>query len=261
VTPARELNFAVVIPAFDEAATIRAVVEGALRQSALVIVVDDGSGDGTSDRLEGLPVVLLRNPERQGKGASLWRGMEHALAQGVDAVVTLDGDGQHDPADIARLLTAWRQSPGSIVIGARLADCDNIPKHRYLANRFANFWIAWASGRPIEDSQSGFRVYPSSLLRRVSVARGRSAGFVFESEILIEASRLGAGCTAVPVAAIYPLSARPSRFRPVLDVLRITRMVAWKLLSRGLYLNGLASSLAHRPEENSEAEAERLYKS
>jgi glycosyltransferase involved in cell wall biosynthesis len=261
VTPARELNFAVVIPAFDEAATIRAVVEAALRQSALVIVVDDGSGDGTSDRLEGLPVVLLRNPARQGKGASLWRGMEHALAQGVDAVVTLDGDGQHDPADVARLLTAWRQSPGSIVIGARLADCDNIPKHRYLANRFANFWIAWASGRPIEDSQSGFRVYPSSLLRRVSVARGRSAGFVFESEILIEASRLGAGCAAVPVAAIYPLSARPSRFRPVLDVLRITRMVAWKLLSRGLYLNGLASSLAHRPEENSEAEAERLYKS
>jgi glycosyltransferase involved in cell wall biosynthesis len=261
VTPAQVLNFAVVIPAFDEAATIRAVVEGALRQSALVIVVDDGSTDGTAACLEGLPVTLLRNPANLGKGASLWRGMEQALAQGAEAVVTLDGDGQHDPADIARLLAAWRQSPRSIVIGARLADSRNIPLYRYLANRFANFWIAWASGRPIEDSQSGFRVYPSSLLRRVSVAHGRSAGFVFESEILIEASRLGAGCAAVPVAAIYPPSARPSRFRPVLDVLRIARMVAWKLLARGLYLNGLASSLAHRPEENPEAEAERLYKS
>jgi glycosyltransferase involved in cell wall biosynthesis len=261
VTPAKDLNFAAVIPALDEAATIRAVAEEALRQAALVIVVDDGSADGTAGRLEGLPVTLLRNPANLGKGASLWRGMEHALAQGVDAVVTLDGDGQHDPADIARLIAAWRQSPRSIVIGARLADSRNIPMYRYLANRFANFWIAWASGCPIEDSQSGFRVYPAALLRRVRVAHGPGAGFVFESEILIEASRLGFGCAAVPVAAIYPRAARPSRFRPVLDVLRITRMVAWKLLSRGLYLNGLASSLMRRPEESPEAEAERLYKS
>lgn len=261
VTPAEQPKFAVVIPALDEAATIRTVAEGALRQAAHVIVVDDGSADGTAARLEGLPVVLLRNASTQGKAASLWRGMEHALAHGVDAVITLDGDGQHDPADIARLVAAYRQSSARIVIGARLSDRHKIPAYRYAANRFANFWIAWAAGYPIEDSQSGFRLYPAALLRRVRVAHDRGAGFVFESEILIEASRLGVASVAVPVAAIYPHSARPSHFRPVVDILRITRMVAWKLLSRGLHLRGLVDSLMSRPAVYPEGEAERLYRS
>jgi glycosyltransferase involved in cell wall biosynthesis len=261
VTPREEFNVAAVIPALDEAATIRAVAEGALRQAARVIVVDDGSADDTAARLHGLPVVLLRNASTQGKAASLWRGMEYALAHGVDAVITLDGDGQHDPADIARLIAAYRQSSGRIVIGARLSDRHKIPAYRYAANRFANFWIAWAAGYPIEDSQSGFRLYPASLLRRVLVAHDRGAGFVFESEILIEASRLGVASVAVPVAAIYPNSARPSHFRPVVDILRITRMVAWKLLSRGLHLRGLVDSLMSRPAVYPEGEAERLYRS
>jgi len=259
--PAVVPNLAVVIPALDEAATIRAVAEGALRQVARVIVVDDGSTDGTAARLEGLPVVLLQNAETQGKAASLWRGMQHALANGAEAIVTLDGDGQHDPAEIARLIATYRRAPGRIVIGARLADRHRIPAYRYAANRFANFWIAWAAGYPVEDSQSGFRLYPAALLRRVNVSHGRGAGFVFESEILIEASRIGVGSVAVPVAAIYPRSARRSHFRPVVDILRISRMVAWKLLARGLCLRGLIDSLTSRPEVYPEGEAERAYRS
>jgi glycosyltransferase involved in cell wall biosynthesis len=261
VISAEQPTFAVVIPALDEAATIRAVAEAALRQASRIIVVDDGSVDGTAARLAGLPVVVLRNASTLGKAASLWRGMEHALAHGVDAVITLDGDGQHDPADIARLIAAYRQSSARIVIGARLSDRHKIPAYRYFANRFANFWIAWAAGYPIEDSQSGFRLYPASLLRRVRISHDRGAGFVFESEILIEASRLGVASVAVPVAAIYPHSARPSHFRPVVDILRITRMVAWKLLSRGLHLRGLIDSIMSRPAVYPEGEAERLYRS
>jgi glycosyltransferase involved in cell wall biosynthesis len=265
VTPPKEMRFAVVIPAHNEVATIRAVVESALRHAALVIVVDDGSDDGTGAALAGLPVTLLANPTNQGKAASLWRGMQHALGHGVDAVVTLDGDGQHDPADIARLVTASRRAPGQIVIGARLANRRNIPALRYFANRFANFWIAWASGYPIEDSQSGFRLYPEKLLREVRAAHDRSASFVFESEILIEASRLGVASVAIPVAAIYPPHARRSYFCPVLDVLRIGRMIAWKLLSRGLSLGGLVRSLKRRPREfEQQPQEERqdgLYKS
>ena len=204
MTSAAQPKFAVVIPALDEAATIRTVAEGALRQASRVIVIDDGSVDGTAARLEGLPVVLLRNASTLGKAASLWRGMEYALAHGVDAVVTLDGDGQHDPADIARLIAAYRQSSARIVIGARLSDRHKIPAYRYLANRFANFWIAWAAGYPIEDSQSGFRLYPAALLRRVRVAHDRGAGFVFESEILIEASRLG-----IPVIGVVDTNCDP----------------------------------------------------
>jgi len=258
-TDVKKLKLAAVIPAHNESATVRAVAEASLRQVPLVIVVDDGSEDATSARLEGLPVVAMRNETNRGKAASLWRGIEYALAQDVDAVVTLDGDGQHDPAEIARLIAAYRRHPGQIVIGARLADRRRIPLFRYISNRFANFWIAWASGYPIEDSQSGFRVYPAALLRKVSVRHDRSASFVFESEILIEASRHGVGSVAVPVAAIYPTAARRSHFRPAMDALLITRMVAWKLLSRGLYLHGLFNSLRRRSVVD--REGEHLYKS
>jgi glycosyltransferase involved in cell wall biosynthesis len=259
VSSAKELVFAIVIPAYNEAATIRSVAAEALRRGPLVIVVDDGSSDGTAAALAGLPLVLIRNPSNEGKAASLWRGIEHALAQGAEAVITLDGDGQHDPANVVALVAACRLSPGNIVIGARLADRRNIPTARYFSNRFANFWIAWAAGYPIEDSQSGFRLYPASLLRRIQVSHDRRHGFVFESEILIEASRLGIGSVSVPVAAIYPPLARRSHYRPLLDGLRITRMVAWKLLSRGLYLRGLLNSLKGRDVE--EIEVDESYKS
>jgi glycosyltransferase involved in cell wall biosynthesis len=260
VTPPQELNLAVVIPAHNEASTIREVVEAALRHVSLVVVVDDGSRDGTSAAVANLPVTLLANEVNAGKAASLWRGMQYALSHDVDAVVTLDGDGQHDPADIPRLVGAFRREHGKIVIGARLADRHKIPPLRYFANRFANFWIAWAAGYPIEDSQSGFRLYPAPLLAQVRVPHGPSKGFVFESEILIAASRLGYESVPVPVAAIYPVEGRPSHFRQFVDVERIVRMVAWKLITRGLNLPGLVRSLRRRPRQ-ARGERASAYKS
>jgi len=230
-------NFAVVIPAYNEAATIRDIAERALKLCAQVIVVDDGSIDGTARALDDLAVQLLCNDRNLGKAASLWRGVQAALTTGVDMVVTLDGDGQHAPEDIPRLLAAAQQNPGSIVIGARLADRSAIPKLRYFANRAAVFWLSWACGQRLDDSQSGFRVYPAELFRKVSISHDRQHGFVFESEILIEAARFGHRCVMVPIAAVYRVGARASYFRQ-LDTLRIIRMVAWKLLSRGLYPQG-----------------------
>ena len=236
-------KLAVVMPAFNEASTIRDVVERTLREVPWTVVVDDGSTDGTAQMLEGLAVTVLRNERNYGKAASLARGMDHAFGKGATAIVTLDGDGQHRPEDIPRLVAAHRDDPQALVMGSRLHDSGNIPRGRYLANRFANFWIAWAAGRPIADSQSGFRIYPALLLR-ASIPRAlRAPGFVFESEILIEAGRRGVALISVPIAAIYPERARRSHFRPVLDIARITRMVAWKLLSRGFYLSGLIRSL------------------
>jgi glycosyltransferase involved in cell wall biosynthesis len=237
------LRIAIVIPALDEEATIRNVTERALRQSDWVIVVNDGSSDGTAQAVGGLPVTLLSNPRTLGKAASLWRGMAIALAEDADVVVTLDGDGQHEPEDIPRLLATWRERPEAIVIGARQWQRQTVPKMRYFANRFANFWVAWAAGYAIPDSQSGFRLYPAAVLRRVRVARGAGARFCFESEVLIEAGRIGVRSVPVPIAAVYPPQARPSHFRPVADLALIVRMVAWKLLSRGLYLSGLVRSL------------------
>jgi len=225
---------AAVIPAYNEAATIRDVAQGALRQAELVIVVDDGSTDGTAAALAGLDVVLLRNDCNLGKAASLRRGADEAMRRGADAIVTLDGDGQHCPEDIALLLRAWREAPERIVIGSRLHRRSRIPPARYWANRMGNFWIGLAAGYALADSQSGFRVYPARVLREARVRCDRAHSFVFESEILIEAARLGVQARCVPVQVVYSDRARASHFRPVLDFARIGRMVAWRLISEGI---------------------------
>ena len=237
------MKIVAVIPAYNEARTIRDVVLRTLDQLSEVIVVDDGSSDGTAAELAGLRVTLISNPENLGKGASLWRGFAVALAEGADAVVTLDADAQHQPEDIPRLVEAWRAQPGRIVIGARVLDRDKAPPLRAFANRFANFWVAWAAGCPVTDSQSGFRLYPAALLKTVRVAHGPGARFAFESEILIEAGRAGVRSAAVPIAAIYPPQARASYYRSAADTARIVRMIAWKLVSRGLDLPALVRSL------------------
>jgi glycosyltransferase involved in cell wall biosynthesis len=234
---------AIVIPAFDEVRTIRDIAERSLRQCALVIVVDDGSTDGTGAALHGLPVDVLRHERNEGKAASLWDGMQLALEKGAEAVVTLDADGQHQPEDVGRLLLAANEHPQRVIVAARLKGRESYPKARRRANRFADFWISWAAGHPIADSQSGQRLYPAALLRKLDVRHDAGAAFTFESEALIRAARLGYTTVAVPIAAIYDPAGRPSHFRPVRDIARIVMMVAGQLLATGLYPAGLWRSL------------------
>jgi glycosyltransferase involved in cell wall biosynthesis len=241
------MRLAVVIPAFNEARTIRGVVIGALRESPIVVVVDDASTDGTSQALSGLPARVVRHETNLGKAAALWTGFDVAMAEGADYVATLDGDGQHDPADLRRLVNAAARYPRAIVIGARLLDRASAPPSRRVANRIADFWISWAAGYPIADSQSGERLYPSSLLRVIEGTQDRGASFTFESEILIRGARIGFTSVAVPIRSIYPPGGRRSHFRPVRDIARIVSMVARALLARGLYLPGLWNSLRAAP--------------
>lgn len=225
---------AVVIPAYNEAATIRDVAQRALQQAALVIVVDDGSSDGTAQQLEGLGAVVLRNAANLGKAASLRRGAAAAIERGAGAIVTLDGDGQHCPEDIPALLQAWHAEPGRIVIGSRLHAREKIPPVRYWANRFGNSCVGLVAGTPIADSQSGFRVYPARVFGEAQLRYDRANSFVFESEVLIEAARLGIRVVCVPVQVIYSGRARASHFRPVVDFARIGRMLIWRLIAQGL---------------------------
>lgn len=233
----------VLIPAYNEAATIRNLVERTLKIVPSVVVVDDGSSDTTAAQLNDLPVTLLRNERNLGKAASLWKGFDYALAHGAQFVVTLDGDGQHSPEDIGRLLNTARRFPDSIIIGARLHDRKNFPARRYYANQFARFWISWAAGYAIADTQSGFRVYPATLLRRLTRREVSWNGFVFESEVLIVAGNLGVRSVAVSIPGIYPKLARASHFRPVRDIARIVLMVGGRLFKRGMYPAGLWRSL------------------
>lgn len=236
------MNIALVIPVYNEATTIANVIDRARRHLEWVIVVDDGSTDGTEEQLQGFPITVLRHSHNQGKAASLWQGMTFALERQANAVITLDADGQHCPEDIPRLVAASQQHPGKLIIAARLGRRAQVPGLRRFAQGMANFWISWAAGYPIQDTQSGFRLYPAEVLRKVTAARDRQHGFVFESEILIEAARQGCYPVAVAIEAIYHRQARTSYYRPLIDTLRIIRMVAWKLASRGFYLQGLLRS-------------------
>jgi glycosyltransferase involved in cell wall biosynthesis len=209
-----------------------------------VIVVDDGSADGTAEIAVAAGAVVLRQNRNRGKGAALWRGMTHALSLGARRVITLDADGQHRPEDIARLVAVSRRDSSRIVLGSRRAHRRDFPRARYVANRVADFWVSWAAGYPIDDTQSGFRVYPAEVLRRLAARPPRTTGFAFESEILIAAHWQGSRCRSVDIAALYGVMQRPSHFRPFADITRIVLMVAGKLLRRGMYPQGLWHVLA-----------------
>ncbi|MFN3681181.1 MAG: glycosyltransferase family 2 protein [Nitrospira sp.] len=239
--PARQTAspYWVVIPAYNEVATVREVALRARRQCRNVIVVDDASSDGTHQVLEGLDVTVLRNDVNRGKAGSLVRGFEYALSRGAIGILTLDADGQHAPEDIPRFLEQARREPAALLIGVRCRDQRRAHFWRYAANCCADFWISWASGQVIEDSQSGFRLYPALLLQMVKIPHGPNRSFVYESEILIEAARKGTVIQNLTVGVGRRSASSPSHFRPLLDVARITKMVAWKLVSRGMYPVGL----------------------
>ena len=227
---------ATAIPALNEALRIRGVVEDALAQCNRVIVVDDGSDDDTAAQLADLPVTLLRHARRMGKGASLRDGFREALRQGARAVLTMDGDGQHAASDIPRLLAAANRHPGCVVIGARLRKRSQQPLYRRLANEFGDWGIAWGTGYQIADSQSGQRLYPAAVAALDAVP---GEDFVFEAQILISASRrLGTRCVSVPIESRYKSvhsgeQFRPSHFRPLRDLWRITSHIVLQALRHG----------------------------
>ena len=237
----------VVIPAYNEAKTIEDIVRRTIAHCENIIVVDDGSSDGTGDLASDLPVRVVRNERNLGKGASLLAGMREALVQGALAVITMDGDGQHTPEAIPALVKQAQDRPRCIVAGSRLHDPTAIPRARYQANTVANFWISWASGHWIEDSQCGLRLYPREVLDLICAKPRRLSGFVFESEVLIDAAAAGYRCVCVPIPALYDgHTHRPSHFRPVRDIAAIVVMVAGKLFSRGMYPSGFRSSRRER---------------
>jgi glycosyltransferase involved in cell wall biosynthesis len=224
-------RWCVLIPCLNEEAAIQSVVESVLALGAPVIVIDDGSDDRTPEIVAALPVTLLRHDERRGKGEALRHGFREALRQGYEAVLTMDGDGQHLAADIPRIVAAAARYPQHIVIGARLLDREQQPKGRRRANAVADWGISWACGQPIADTQSGQRWYPRAALDLVDLP---AENFVFEAAILIAASReKKIGVVSVPIASRYHGAFRPSHLKPVRDVTRITTYTIGQVLHYG----------------------------
>ena len=222
----------IVVPAFNEATTIADIVERA-RLHGPVVVVDDGSTDDTAARAAAAGAEVIALGARRGKGAALRRGFAEAQRRGAVRVVTLDGDGQHEPDEIPRLLKVAIEEPDALVIGGRLAGLTEapprvIPVGRLAALRVAGFFIDWLSGAPVADTQSGFRVYPASLLAAVRPRRG---GFVLETEMLLRAADRGVAVREVPVTPIH-FEDRRSRFRPARDGLAVGTYLAGRIVGR-----------------------------
>ncbi|MET0226613.1 MAG: glycosyltransferase family 2 protein [Dokdonella sp.] len=224
-------RIAVVIPALNEERAIRGVVEAVLAICPNVILIDDGSTDATLERVADLPLTLIRHATPLGKGQGLRDGFRKARDLGFDAVIAMDGDGQHLAADIPRLLAAARRYPEHIVIGARVRNRENQPPARRRANNFADWGISWGCGLPVVDTQSGQRYYPLGALELVDLA---ADDFVFEAALLIAAAReKNVGIVSVPIESRYQGEFRASHFRPVRDVTRITLYTVGRVVHYG----------------------------
>ncbi len=227
-------GIAVVIPAFNEEATLGQVVQEVLAYTDKVWVVDDGSTDGTRRVAGELPCRMLHHPGNRGKGVSLREGLGAALsADEPEAVITLDADAQHPPEAIPRLVQAFQAGSSHLVLGARLDDRDRMPRTRRVGNAFADFWIGrMAAGISIKDCQTGFRLYSAALLRQLPIEAVPGDGFELEGRLLVESARRGFRVVNTAIPAIYPETARPSHYRPLFDTLRIGTMVAASIFLR-----------------------------
>ncbi|MBX3025141.1 glycosyltransferase family 2 protein [bacterium] len=221
---------AVLIPAYDCAATIADVVGGARRHVDRVLVVDDGSRDDTAARAEAAGAAVLCQPVNRGKGEALRAGFARLAGEGVTHALTMDGDGQHLGREIPALLAASAAAPRALIVGARRIGDQEVTPIKLFGNRFANRWVEIACGQALPDTQSGFRVYPLADTLRLGATAGR---FAFETEVLIRAARAGVEIVSVPVDVYYPPAAeRISHYRPWGDTVRIIAVVVGLILRR-----------------------------
>ena len=209
-----------VIPTYNNAKTLRQVVEEVATYVDNIIVVNDGSTDTTAEILDNLqiPVEIISFKHNCGKGAALKAGIARARTRGFTHAVTIDSDGQHYPSDIPGLLEVAEASPKAIILGCRGTRHDNMAASSTFANRFSNFWFTVQTFKSPGDTQTGFRVYP--LHRKLHFVTSR---YEAELMVLVDACWRGFSLISVPIRVYYPpVEERVSHFRPVRDFTRIS---------------------------------------
>ena len=214
-----DLRVAIVIPAYQAAGTVAAVVAGA-RAIAPVYLVDDGSTDGTGDVGRGSGVTVLKHETNRGKGAALATGIAAALAGGADVIVTLDADGQHPPAEIPRLLAPIVAGQADLVLGARERTAA-MPFGRRITNWVSARLATRIAGQGVSDAQTGFRTFTRAVAERVRPTGHR---FDYEAAFLLGACDAGFRVTCVAIPTIY--DGATSHFRSWTDTWRVARVFA-----------------------------------
>jgi len=214
-------RFAVAIPAFEAAVSVGRVVQRSMAMGADVVVVDDGSRDGTGDVARACGVPVLTHADNMGKGRALKTAFDHLFARGYDAVVTIDADGQHPPEELPKLLTPWREG-AHLVLGTRAHLYAAMGRVRRASNGTSSWLISHVAGATLPDCQTGYRLYARGLIEAIGFPEPR---FEAESAVLVRAVRKGFRVVGVPVRLDEADGRATSHYRPIVDSLRIAGAV------------------------------------
>lgn len=214
------MKIAVLIPAHNASQTIDKIVTQVKALGFSVIVVDDGSTDKTFEIAGNSGAVVLKNEKNQGKGAALRSGFKYILASDYDGVITMDADGQHDPASLADFAGKAESDDSAFIVGDRMSHTAGMPQVRVITNRFMSYLLSKKIGQCVPDTQCGYRFIKRYLLAKLRLSTSR---YEIESEMLIQAARLGIRIDSVPIKSIY--TGQSSRINPLIDTLRFIKLM------------------------------------
>ena len=220
----------------QQSQNLKKVIEGVLLYTQDVIVVNDGSTDTTSHILNQFPNILtISLPQNIGKGYALRKGFELALEQGFHFAITIDSDGQHFPDDIPILINSLskEKSKDVLYIGARNMGQKDVPKKSSFGNKFSNFWFWVETGIKLQDTQSGYRLYPILALKDITFFTKK---FEFEIEAIVKAAWSGIEVKNIPIKVSYDVTERVSHFRPFTDFSRISLLNTYLVILTLLYI-------------------------
>jgi len=217
----QSMKTVVVIPAYDAAGSLPDLLAKIRCEIENIVVIDDGSSDKTAVTAVDSGATVIRHSRNRGKGAALRTGFAYAVENGFDSVITIDSDGQHDPADIPRFGQAFIESHADMIIGSRVGDRGLMPWPRRFSNWSTSRFLSLILRRPIEDCQCGYRLISIKLLKSIAL---ESDKFELESEMIIRAIRGGFNVEFIPIRGVYVKNA-PSHMRPLADTLRWCSMV------------------------------------
>ncbi len=230
-----KLKVCIIIPAYNNAKTLKSVVEDVSRYSRNIIVVNDGSTDGTKEILSEFSYIDVISYEKNiGKGYALSKGFEYAIEKGYKYAITIDADGQHFADDIPLFYEKVLEERDAVIIGARNMTQDGIPEKSSFGHKFSNFWFRVETGIKHPDTQSGFRLYP---LNRIKDSKWFTVKYEFEIEVIVRLAWKGVKITYVPIKVYYaPKEERISHFRPFVDFTRISILNTLFVIFAFLYI-------------------------